>query len=173
MGGRRRLSLLVGIYVHIVRKSFPYPNIHTHKPLISLTDVSILFPRREVCSISSWVSIVYTYVLILRQEMFRQFQNLTLGEAFFSLKMLYLQLGRTDVRILKRSFNFCHYQTYETLFSYILVSLQKNCPHKFRMGFKFWSSWGVAPMIFKISLLNRLFPKMVPNFTDYLGILEA
>ena len=89
--------------------------------------------------------------------MFRQFQNLALEEAFFSFKMLYLQLGRTDVRISKRSFNFCHCQKYETLFSNILLYSQLNCPHKSGMGFKFWSSWGVAPMIFKITLLSRYF----------------
>ena len=31
------------------------------------------------------------------------------------------------------------------------------------MGVKFWTSWGVAPTIFKITLLRWLFPKMVSN----------
>ena len=74
--------------------------------------------------------------------MFRQFQNLTLGEAFFSLKMLYLQLGRTDVRILKRSFNFWLFSDiWNSILKYTCI-FTKNCPHKFRLGFKFWSSLG-------------------------------
>ena len=35
--------------------------------------------------------------------------------------------------------------------------------NKFLMGVKFWTSWGVAPTIFKITLLRWLFSKMVSN----------
>ena len=41
----------------------------------------------------------------------------------------------------------------------------KICLLKFLVGFKFWSSRGVAPLIFKITIPRRLFSKMVPNFT--------
>ena len=34
---------------------------------------------------------------------------------------------------------------------------------KFLMGFKFWTSWGVGPTIFKITVLRWLFSKMVSN----------
>ena len=37
------------------------------------------------------------------------------------------------------------------------------------MGMKFETSWGVAPRIFKITLLERVFEKMVSN----LAILEV
>ena len=41
------------------------------------------------------------------------------------------------------------------------------------MGVKFWTSWGVAPTIFKITLLRWLFSKMVSNLTILEGILET
>ena len=33
------------------------------------------------------------------------------------------------------------------------------------MGFIFWISWGVAPPIYKITLVNRLFVKLTANLT--------
>ena len=57
------------------------------------------------------------------------------------------------------------------LFFFILRYIQhytyiyKKCPDKFLVGLKFWSSWGVTPTIFKITLEETVFSKMVPNFT--------
>ena len=41
------------------------------------------------------------------------------------------------------------------------------------MGVKFWTSWGVAPTIFKITLLRWLFSKMVSNLTILEGIFKT
>ena len=45
--------------------------------------------------------------------------------------------------------------------------------NNFLMGVKFWTSWGVAPTIFKITLLRWLFSKMVSNLTILEGIFET
>ena len=41
------------------------------------------------------------------------------------------------------------------------------------MGVKFETSWGVAPKIFKNTLLERVFEKMVSNLSVLEGIFEA
>ena len=41
------------------------------------------------------------------------------------------------------------------------------------MGMKFETSWGVAPRIFKITLLDRVFEKMVSNLSILEGVFEA
>ena len=41
------------------------------------------------------------------------------------------------------------------------------------MGVKFWRSWGVSPGIFKNTIEERVFEKMVPNLTVLDGIFEA
>ena len=35
------------------------------------------------------------------------------------------------------------------------------------MGMKFETSWGVAPIIFKNTLMERVFEKMVSNFKNF------
>ena len=45
--------------------------------------------------------------------------------------------------------------------------------NNFLMGVKFWSSWGVAPTIFKITLLQWFFSKMVSNLMILEGIFET
>ena len=45
--------------------------------------------------------------------------------------------------------------------------------NNFLMGVKFWTSWGVARTIFKITMLRRLFSKMVSNLTVLEGIFET
>ena len=41
------------------------------------------------------------------------------------------------------------------------------------MGMKFETSWGVDPKIFKNTLLERVFEKMVSNLSILEGIFEA
>ena len=41
------------------------------------------------------------------------------------------------------------------------------------MGMKFETSWGVAPRIFKNTLLERVFEKMVSNLSILEGVFEA
>ena len=53
------------------------------------------------------------------------------------------------------------------------MNMYKKYPDKFLVGLKIWSSWGVALTIFKITLLETVFSKMVPNFTVVEGILET
>ena len=45
--------------------------------------------------------------------------------------------------------------------------------NNFLIGVKFWTSWGVAIKIFKITILQRLFSKMVSNLTVLEGIFET
>ena len=45
--------------------------------------------------------------------------------------------------------------------------------NKFLLGLIFWRSWGVAPTIFKNTLEERVFEKMVSNLTVLEGIFEA
>ena len=45
--------------------------------------------------------------------------------------------------------------------------------NKFLMGVKFETSWGVAAKIFKNTLLERVFEKMVSNLSVLEGIFEA
>ena len=49
----------------------------------------------------------------------------------------------------------------------------KKCPEKFLVGLKIWACWGVAPTIFKVTLKEMGFSKMVPNFTVLECIFEA
>ena len=42
---------------------------------------------------------------------------------------------------------------------------KKKSPDKFLVGLKIWTSWGVAPTIFKITLLRRHFQKCVQKLT--------
>ena len=39
------------------------------------------------------------------------------------------------------------------------LNMNTNCPEKCLVGLKFWSSWEVAPMVFKIRRLSRHFQK--------------
>ena len=41
------------------------------------------------------------------------------------------------------------------------------------MGMKFDTSWGVTPRIFKITLLERVFEKIVFNLSILEGVFEA
>ena len=41
------------------------------------------------------------------------------------------------------------------------------------MGMKFDTSWGVTPRIFKITLLERVFEKVVSNLSILEGVFEA
>ena len=45
--------------------------------------------------------------------------------------------------------------------------------NNFLMGMKFDTSWGVTPRIFKITLLERVFEKMVSNLSILEGVFEA
>ena len=45
--------------------------------------------------------------------------------------------------------------------------------NNFLMGMKFETSWGVDPKIFKNTLLERVFEKMVSNLSILEGIFEA
>ena len=45
--------------------------------------------------------------------------------------------------------------------------------NKFVRGVKFWTSWGVAPTIFKITQLLQLFSKIVSKLTVIEGIFET
>ena len=68
--------------------------------------------------------------------------------------------GWTDGRLTKRSFNFfLFWDILNAILIYTYIQ-KKNCPDKYLVGFIFWSSWGVAPTIFKITLLRRHFSKM-------------
>ena len=68
---------------------------------------------------------------------------------------------------------YIYYRSYIYIYRYqrklctttlIHLSLQQDIVHNnFLMGVKFWTSWGVAPTIFKITLLRWLFSKMVSN----------
>ena len=48
----------------------------------------------------------------------------------------------------------------------------KKCRTTF-MGMKFETSWGVAPRIFKNTLLERVFEKMVSNLSILEAVFEA
>ena len=57
---------------------------------------------------------------------------------------------------------------------YILKSLhEENVHNKFVMGVKVWTCWRVDPGIFKNTLLERVFEKMVSNLSILEGIFEA
>ena len=49
----------------------------------------------------------------------------------------------------------------------------KKCPAKYPVCLEIWTSWGVTPTIFKITIEETIFSKMVPNFTVIDDILEA
>ena len=46
-----------------------------------------------------------------------------------------------------------------------LYIYKKKCPDKFLVGLKIWTSWGVAPTIFKVTLEKTVFSKMILNIT--------
>ena len=56
---------------------------------------------------------------------------------------------------------------------YIHKYIYKSCPDKFPVGFKIWTSWGVAPLIFKITLEETVLSNMAPNFAVLEGIFDA
>ena len=47
-------------------------------------------------------------------------------------------------------------------YTHIYLNIKK-CSDKYPVGLQFWSSWGVAPTIFKITLDETVFSKIVSN----------
>ena len=58
------------------------------------------------------------------------------------------------------------------MYMYTYIYSQKLSP-TFLWVLKVWSSWEVAPTIFKITLEETVFSKMVPNFTILEGIFHC
>ena len=60
----------------------------------------------------------------------------------------------------KVSFNFFFILRYIKHYTHIYLYTKEKLSGKISCGFIFWSSWRVAPTIFKITLLRRHFSKM-------------
>ena len=72
--------------------------------------------------------------------------------------------GRTDDNLGPSIFFILIYIQHNTD---IYLSQYKKMRDKFPVGLKFWSSWGDAPTILKITILRRLFSKIVPNINFF------
>ena len=69
-----------------------------------------------------------------------------------------------------------HFNIYWTLSYYILKYIKKNCPDKFLVDFKFWSSWGSECKILKLPFRIDFFSsyqKSIFKFDDYFRGLLA
>ena len=125
--------------------------------LVAINSIKVIYPRREIRSISIWGSIEVSFHL-LRQERYIGFQKLIKFTAFFARKRFILTGGRTDgcqkCPLIFFILRYIKHYTYIYLYTKEKLSGQISC------GFIFWSSCGVAPTIFKIKLLRRHFSKM-------------
>ena len=121
---------------------FPFIGVSKSlEPFKNLKGFSVFFyskcfiPRREMRSISSRGSIEVCFHLLnfVLGNVYWISKNYKIYRVFLRKNVLLWRVGRSQ----KVSFNFFHFKIYQTLNIYIY----KSCPHKFPMGFKFWSSW--------------------------------